>query len=115
MSADAVARIRRLVDLFDRSREKLAAIRSARLERALELFVENPFRTVGGLAQEMGVAYTTARRAISRLEAAGIVSLVADAKRNRVYCAQGVLDALRSRPVPEPAASNTGKDPEANA
>lgn len=98
-SADAVARIRRLVDLFDRAREKLTAIRSARLERALELFVENPFRTVGGLAQEMGVAYTTARRAISRLEAAGIVSLVADAKRNRVYCADGVLDALRSRPV----------------
>lgn len=114
-SADAVARIRRLVDLFDRAREKLTAIRSARLERALELFVENPFRTVGGLAQEMGVAYTTARRAISRLEAAGIVSLVADAKRNRIYCADGVLDALRSRPVPEPAASNTGKDPGANA
>lgn len=98
-SADAVARIRRLVDLFDRAREKLTAIRSARLQRALELFVENPFRTVGGLAQEMGVAYTTARRAIRRLEAAGIVSLVADAKRNRVYCADGVLDALRSRPV----------------
>ena len=109
-SEDAVARIRRVVDLFDRSREKLAAMRSARLERALELFVENPFRTVSGLAEKLGVAYTTARRAIHRLEEAGVVSLVADAKRNRVYCARGVLDALRSPVIADGAASDTGAE-----
>ena len=40
----------------------------------LRLFIGNPFWTAGGIAEELGVAYTTARRAIERLEAAGIVS-----------------------------------------
>lgn len=58
------------------------------------LFAGNPFRTVGGIANELDVAYTTARRAIDRLEAAGIVSLVGPAKGNRVYCARAMLEIL---------------------
>ena len=60
------------------------------------LFVENPFWTVGGLAKALNVAYTTARRAVDRLEAAGIVSLVGAAKRNRVYCARAMLEVLEA-------------------
>ncbi len=58
----------------------------------LRLFVENPFLTVSGIAKEQDVAYTTARRAIDRLEAAGVVSHVGEAKRNRVYCAREMLE-----------------------
>ena len=73
---DALARIQDIDDLHERWREELAGVQSGRPEQVLRLFVGNPFRTVRGVAQELDVAYTTARRAIDRLEDAGIVSLV---------------------------------------
>ena len=63
-------------------------------ERALDLFAENPFWTVGGVADRLEVAFTTAQRTIARLEAAGIVAQLGEARRNRVYCAGAVLDVL---------------------
>ena len=67
-------------------------------ERALDLFAENPFWTVNKLAERLGVAFTTAQRAIDRLESAGIVALVGEAKRNRVYCARAILEILEEPP-----------------
>ena len=106
---DALARIQDIDDLYERWQEELAGAQSGRPEQVLRLFVGNPFRTVRGVAQEMDVAYTTARRAIDRLEEAGIVSLVGPAKRNRVYCARAMLDILeaphaagRSASIPDP-------------
>ena len=93
---DALARIQRIDDLLVRWREQLAGAQAGRPEQVLGLFVENPFWTVGGLAEALNVAYTTARRAVDRLEAAGIVSLVGAAKRNRVYCARGMLEVLEA-------------------
>ena len=88
---DAIRRIRRIDELFHRWSEQLTDARSANLERVLELFVEFPFWNVPVLASKLEVAYTTARRAVDRLESAGIVTPVGDAKRNRVYCADAVL------------------------
>ncbi len=47
-----------------------------------------------GLFGKLEVSFTTAQRAIARLEAAGIVSLAWAAKRNRVYCARAILEIL---------------------
>ena len=91
---DAVARIQDIDKLYEHWLEALSGVRSGRPEQVLRLFVGNPFRTVGGIAKELDVAYTTARRAIDRLEEAGIVSLVGAARRNRVYCARGMLEIL---------------------
>jgi Fic family protein len=93
---DAVARIGRIDDLLLRWRERLTASQSRLPERALELFAENPFWTVRNLSDRLGVAFTTAQRAIERLEAAGIVSLTQEARRNRVYCARALLEILES-------------------
>ena len=93
---DALARIQDIDDLYERWRETLAGVRSGRPEQVLRLFVGNPFRTVGGVAKELDVVYTTARRAIDRLEEAGIVSLVGAARRNRVYCARAMLEVLEA-------------------
>ena len=93
---DALARIQRIDDLLVRWREQLVGAQAGRPEQVLGLFVENPFWTVGGLAKALNVAYTTARRAVDRLEAAGIVSLVGAAKRNRVYCARAMLEVLEA-------------------
>lgn len=93
---DALARIRHMDILFDFWRDDLRDIMSPRLEEVLGLFVENPFRTLGGIAETLGIAYTTAGRAVGRLEEAGIVSVVGTAKRNRIYCARAILAALEA-------------------
>jgi predicted transcriptional regulator len=67
-------------------------------ERSLDLFVENPFWTVNKLAERLGVAFTTAQRAVDRLEAAGVVTLASEARRNRVYCARAILEILEEPP-----------------
>ena len=48
--------------------------------------------------ERVDVAYTTAQRAINRLEALGAVSRVGDDRRNRVYCSQAILDVLEEFP-----------------
>lgn len=94
---DALARIEHIDALFGRWRESLAGARSPeRLREVLGLFVENPFWTATAIGKKLGVAYTTARRAVDRLEGAGIVSPFGNAKRNRVYCARAVLTALEA-------------------
>ena len=91
---DAIGRIQRIDELFQHWSEQLAGIQSGQSEKVLELFVENPFWTVREIAQRLAVAYTTARRALDRLESAGIVALVGEARRNRVYCARAMLEVL---------------------
>ena len=91
---DALARIEHIDVLFDSWHKDLAGVLSGRLEEVLELFVERPFWSVGEIGKRLGVAYTTARRAVDRLEEAGIVSLSGNMKRNRIYCARALLTAL---------------------
>jgi predicted transcriptional regulator len=73
--------------------------------RVVELVGANPFITTKGVAEKLAVAFTTAQRAIERLEHAGIVKRIGDAKRDRVYCASALLDILeepaRLKPVAE--------------
>ena len=95
---DAVDRVQRIDDLFSRWKQGLARGQSRLPELALDLFAENPFWTVGGVAGRLEVAFTTAQRAIDRLEIAGIVAQVGVARRNRVYCASAVLDVLEEVP-----------------
>lgn len=89
---DAVERIQRIDELCTRWKQELAEMQSRLPERALDIFTENPFWTIRRLAERLGVAYTTAQRVIDRLEAAGIVAQVGDGRRNRVYCAEQMLD-----------------------
>jgi Fic family protein len=62
--------------------------------RVVELLGANPFITAKGAAEALAVAFTTAQRAIERLERAGIVKRIGEAKRDRVYCAGALLDIL---------------------
>ena len=91
---DALARIESLDILFDSWRGDLGDALSPRLNEVLSLFAESPFWTVGEIGKTLGIAYTTARRAVDRLEEAGIVSPSRPSRRNRVYCARAVLAAL---------------------
>lgn len=95
---DALGRIQRIDDLLVRWRERLAKTPSRLPEHAIDLFAENPFWTVNRLAARLDVAFTTAQRAIDRLEAAGIVAPTSAAKRNRVYCSHDILKILEDSP-----------------
>ena len=98
-SEDAVERIQRLDALLERWKNELTGERSRLPERALALFFENPFWTVGGAAERLGSAFTTAQRAIDRLEAIGVLARVGERRRNRVYCADAILDVLEEPPA----------------
>jgi Fic family protein len=91
---DALDRVRRIDNLLLLWRERLAPSPSRVPEKVLELFAENPFQTVRGVATRLEVAFTTAQRAIERLEVAGVVALADEAKRYRVYCARALLEIL---------------------
>ena len=93
---DAIARMEQIDRLFEAWREELAGAHSGRPREVLRLFAENPFWSATGIAEELGVAYTTGLRAVERLQAAGIVSPVGSAKRNRVYCARDMLEVLEA-------------------
>ena len=93
-SEDAVARIQRIDDLLSQWKREVSGSRSQFAEKALDLYAENPFWTVRGVAGRLDVAFTTAQRAIDRLEKLGAVTKVGEARRNRVYCAGAILDVL---------------------
>lgn len=94
MSEDGVCRATRINDLLAEWRKKLAGESTNTPLRVVELLAANPFITTTGVARGLELAFTTAQRAIERLERREIVQRTTDAKRNRVYCAQELLDIL---------------------
>jgi Fic family protein len=93
---DAVDRIQRIDDLLITWRESVAGVQTRLPERVIDLFAENPFWSVRKLSERLDVAFTSAQRAVDRLEGAGIVRLVEVVKRNRVYCAHAILEILEA-------------------
>jgi ribosomal protein S25 len=64
--------------------------------RVVELLAANPFITAKGCAEKLDIAFTTAQRAIERLERLGIVQQTDAGKRDRVYCAKSLLEILEA-------------------
>jgi Fic family protein len=94
MSEDALNRATRINDLLAKWRDQLAGRSTNTPLRVLDLLAANPFVTINGAASQLKLAFTTAQRAIERLEQNGIVQRVSDAKRDRVYCARALLEIL---------------------
>jgi len=72
---------------------------------ALELLAANPFLMVKNAAQKLGIAFTTAQRAVEKLEKLSIVTKVGEGKRDRVYCAKAILDILEEPALVTPSES----------
>jgi Fic family protein len=102
MSEDALSRATRINQLLAQWQRKVSGESTRNPLRVVHLLGANPFVTVNGAADELAIAFTTAQRAIDRLERAGIVKQVGGAKRGRVYCANALLDILE-----EPARLNS--------
>lgn len=54
----------------------------------------NPYLTATKVSETLSVAFTTAQRAIGKLEKLKIISQVSKGKRDRVYCATEILRIL---------------------
>jgi cell filamentation protein, protein adenylyltransferase len=93
-SEDALSRATRINDLLSRWREAVAGVPSKAVAALVDRLAENPYWTVTRAAERLGVAFTTAQRAIDRLASLDILSRMTDAKRDRVYCARAILAIL---------------------
>jgi cell filamentation protein, protein adenylyltransferase len=94
MSEDALSRASRINQKLADWQKKVAGDSTNMPLRVVELLAANPFITVKGAAEKLDVAFTTAQRAIEKMERLEIVKQKGDAKRDRVYCAQALLDIL---------------------
>lgn len=94
MSEDALTRATRINQLLSGWQKAVSGESSKAPLRVVELLGANPFITIKGAAAKLEVAFTTAQRAIERLERAAIVRPISDARRDRVYCAKGLLEVL---------------------
>jgi Fic family protein len=94
MSEDALNRAMRINGLLAEWQTKVSGELTSNPLRVVELLGANPFITMSGAADKLGIAFTTAQRAIERLERAWIIKQVGEAKRDRVYCATALLEIL---------------------
>jgi Fic family protein len=102
-SEDALSRAERINRQLADWRTAVAGLSSKTPAALVDLLAENPYWMVKGVAQRLKVAFTTAQRAVDRLEALSILTRVTDARRDRVYCARSILDILE-----EPATLTAG-------
>ncbi len=93
-SEDALSRAQRINQHLTDWRKEVAGLSSKTPALLLDLLAGNPFATLTKVAKDLGVAFTTAQRAMQALEKLGVVKEVSQAKRDRVYCAQALLDIL---------------------
>ena len=93
-SEDALSRATRIDRMLAQWQKMVAGESTNAPLRIVELLGANPFITIKGAADKLEVAFTTAQRAIEKLERVGILKTVSKAKRDRVYCAKALLDVL---------------------
>jgi len=91
---DALRRSRAINEQLGSWRDSVSGSPSKAPGALVDLLAENPYWTARGAASRLDVAFTTAQRAIKRLEDAGILVEVSGNKRDRVFCARAILDIL---------------------
>ncbi|MFH1875069.1 MAG: Fic family protein [Pseudomonadota bacterium] len=93
-SEDALSRAERINKKILMWRKLIVDASSKTPSLVIDRIAANPFITVKGAAKKLNVAFTTAQRAIDRLEKLNILKKETNAKRDRVYCAKDILNIL---------------------
>ncbi|MGI6240895.1 MAG: Fic family protein [Candidatus Omnitrophota bacterium] len=93
-SEDALSRAERINQKLGLWRKDVAGVSSKAPLFLIDMLAGNPYLTVNKAAKQLNVAFTTAQRAIDKLEKLSIVTKVGSAKRDRVYCAKVILSIL---------------------
>ena len=93
MSEDALGRAERINTLLAGWRQR--AVGTSRTPTQLvDLLAENPYWSAKRVAERLGVAFTTAQRAIDQLIRAKILVSASQGKRDRVYVAKAIMSIL---------------------
>lgn len=105
-AVDAVERVQRLLELFERDRERVASSRGGTsiyqrvaLHSNLEIFEylrRSIVTTIPGATDALGTSKPTVARALDELERIGIAREVTGRKRGRLYVYQAYMDILNS-------------------
>lgn len=90
-SEDALGRAGRINKLLEEWRKTVEGSSLRASGKIVDLLAANPYLTIKKAAGQLKVAFTTAQRAVERLEKLGIIAEVSGAERNRVYCARRIL------------------------
>jgi Fic family protein len=93
-SEDALSRAERINNLLSDWRMAVAGGPSKTPALLLDTLAANPFLTIKKAAETLGVAFTTAQRAVDKLVGLSIIREVGNARRDRVYCCKAILDIL---------------------
>lgn len=93
-SEDALSRAERINELLNRWIIEMASSRSQVPVNIIRHFAVNPYLTIGKIAKELNVSFTTAQRGVQALEAAGIIHKANEKMRDVVYCATEILAIL---------------------
>lgn len=93
-SLDALSRAERINVLITNWQIKVGSSPSGTMQDIVKHFAVNPYLTIKKIAENLNIAFTTAQRAIVKLEDLGIISQISNRKRDRVYCALPILSIL---------------------
>lgn len=99
-SADVLSRTERINRCLEEWLGMTAGMTSDLPHKIVNHLSINPFVTASWVSKEFEVAFSTAMRAIKKLESQGIIQQVSPLKRERVFCASAILKILE-----EPASS----------
>jgi Fic family protein len=95
---DALSRAERINGLLDQWTRIVASSGSQVAADMVRHLAVNPYVTSKKSAEDLGIAYSTAKRAVQKLAAAGIIQQTGGHKRDRVYCATAILSVLEESP-----------------
>jgi Fic family protein len=88
----------RILGLQQRYREQLQSESvPGTVFQLLDMLFLNPFVSLTGVSDYLDITWPTAKSAVERLVKLDIVKEVSGRKRNRIYCAQELLDMLGGR------------------
>lgn len=93
-SIDVLSRAQRINSLIIDWQIELGSGGGKAVQDIIRHLAVNPYFTTTNAAERLNIAFTTAQRAIGKLEAAGIIAQTSERKRDRIYCATQILGIL---------------------
>lgn len=84
------------VEALIRYRKRLTdAAEDLKETKVVEMLFRNPYITSRNIVEELDISVPTANKILDRFQSEGILREVTGKRRNRLYCAEGIMDILR--------------------
>lgn len=91
---DVLSRAERINNIINENLIAVGGTSSKIAQDIVKYFAVNPYLSVKKITGRLNIAFTTAQRAINKLESLKIISNISESKRDRIYCATKILSIL---------------------